>query len=113
MEHPAREVSSATIEASNCFCAESPTPPSGEIPLKRATPPVYASLSLEGVLLDESTFVNSPALPYALMLASILERRTIERDELIATLRASMRQRSIGSQLHREYALRYLNEHPP
>jgi hypothetical protein len=113
MERPAREVSSATTEASHCFCAESSTQPPGEIPLKRATPPIHAALSLEGVNLDESTFVTSPALPYALMLASILERRSIDRDELIAALRATVRQRSIGRQPLREYALRYLTEHPP
>ena len=81
--------------------------------LQRAGSSEDATLSLEGVLLDESTLVNSPALPYALMVASVLERRTISRDELIAALRASMRQRSIGGQPRREYVLRYLNQHPP
>ena len=55
----------------------------------------------------------------ARLLASIAERvivlegRTITREELIAALRKSMRQRSIGRLPHREYVLRYLNQHPP
>jgi hypothetical protein len=81
--------------------------------LKRAASSAKAALSLEGFLLDEATLVNSPALPYALMVASVIERRTIRRDELIAALRKGMRQRSIGRRPHREYALCYLNQHPP
>jgi len=57
--------------------------------------------------------VNSRILPYAQMVASVIERRTISRDELIAALRKSMRQRSIGRWPRREYVLRYLNQHPP
>jgi len=70
-------------------------------------------LPLEELLLDEPTLVNSGILPYVLMVASVIERRTISRDELIAALRKSMRQRSIGGQARREYVLRYLNQHPP
>jgi hypothetical protein len=68
---------------------------------------------LEELLLDESTLANSPVLPYALMVASVIERRTISRDELIAALRKRMRQRSMGRRPRREYVLRYLNQHPP
>jgi hypothetical protein len=81
--------------------------------LERAAPSAKATLSLEGVRLDERALVNSPALPYVLMVASVLERRTISHDELITALRESMRQRSIGGQPRREYVLRYLNQHPP
>jgi hypothetical protein len=81
--------------------------------LKCAASSAKATLSLEGILLDERALVNSPALPYALMVASVLERRTIGRDELIAALRERMRQRSIGGPPRREYVLRYLNQHPP
>jgi hypothetical protein len=71
------------------------------------------ALPLEGLLLDKPTLVNSRILPYAQMVASVIERRTISRDELIAVLRKSMRQRSMGRRPHREYVLRYLNQHPP
>jgi hypothetical protein len=47
------------------------------------------------------------------MVASVLERRIISREELLAALRKSMRQRSIAAAPHREYVLRYLNQHPP
>ena len=71
------------------------------------------ALLLEGLLLDEATLVSSHILPYVLMVASVIERRTISRDELVAALRKRMRQRSIGGQARREYVLRYLNQHPP
>ena len=71
------------------------------------------TLSLDGLVLDESTLVNSPVLPYVRMVASLLEGRTIRREQLIAALCSSLRQRSIGRLSHREYVLRYLNGHPP
>jgi len=70
-------------------------------------------LPWKGLLLDESTLVSSPILPYVLMVASIIERRTISRDELIAALRQRMRQRSFDRRPRREYVLHYLHEHPP
>jgi hypothetical protein len=71
------------------------------------------TLSLDGLVLEESTLVNSPVLPYVRMLASLLEGRTIRREQLIAALCNSLRQRSIGRLPPREYVLRYLNQHPP
>jgi len=71
------------------------------------------TLPLEGFVLDEPTLVNSRILPYALIVASLLERRTIRREELIAALRKRMRQRSIDRRPRREYVLRFLNQHPP
>jgi len=47
------------------------------------------------------------------MVASIIERRTINHDELIAALRKSVRQRRFDRWPRREYVLRYLNQHPP
>ena len=73
----------------------------------------HLTLHLDGVVLDESTLVNSRILPYVRMIVSVFERRMISRDELIAALRRSIRQRSMGRLLHREYVLRYLNQHPP
>jgi hypothetical protein len=73
----------------------------------------HVTLNLDGFVLDERTLVNSRILPYVRMVASVLERRTVSREELIAALRKSMRQRSIARAPRREYVLRYLNQHPP
>jgi hypothetical protein len=76
-------------------------------------PAEHANLPLEGLLLEEATLENSPVLPYVLMIASVIEGRTIRRDELIASLQKRMRQHRIGRSPRREYVLRYLNQHPP
>ena len=73
----------------------------------------HLTLNLEGFVLDESTLADSRILPYVRMLVSILEGRTISREELLATLRRGIRQRSIGRLARREYVLDYLNQHPP
>lgn len=78
-----------------------------------ASPTVNLALPLEGLLLDEVTLANSPVLPYVQMVASVIEGRTISRDELVAALRKRMRQRSIDRLPRREYVLGYLNQHPP
>ena len=70
-------------------------------------------LALEGFTLDEATLVNSSMLPYLAMVASIIEGRTISREELLHVLRRSMRQRSFDRLPRREYVLRFLNQHPP
>jgi hypothetical protein len=67
----------------------------------------------EGLLLDEPTLLNSRVLPHVLMVARVIERRTVSRQELLAALRKAVRQRSIGGRFRREYVLRYLNQHPP
>ena len=73
----------------------------------------HLALQLEGFVLDEPTLVNSRILPYVRMIASLLEGRTISREELLAALRKRMRQRSMGRAPRREYVLRYLHQHPP
>ena len=70
-------------------------------------------LLLEGFALDEATLVNSPMLPYLAMVASLLEGRTVGREELLQTLRKSLRQRSFDRLSRREYVLRFLHQHPP
>ena len=100
----------------NCSGTESTAPVSEPAPqevLELAAPAENLTLPLEGFVLDETTLVNSRILPYVRMVASLLEHRTISREELIAALRKSMRQRSIGRLPRREYVLRYLNQHPP
>lgn len=87
--------------------------PAAQEVLELAVPAENLTLALEGFVLDERALVNSRVLPYVQMVASVLEGRTISREELLAALRKSMRQRSMGRLPHREYVLRYLNQHPP
>jgi hypothetical protein len=70
-------------------------------------------LTLEGFTLDEVTLVNSSMLPYLAMVASVIEGRSIDAEELLHVLRRSMRQRSFDRLPRREYILRFLNQHPP
>jgi len=77
------------------------------------TPFENAAFVWEGLLLDESTLRNSRVLPYVLMVASVLEGRTIRREELLVALRNSVRQRSMLRRHRREYVLRFLHQHPP
>jgi len=75
-------------------------------------PDPNVQLTLEEFTLDEVLLVNSP-LPYLAMVASLLEGRTIGREELLQRLRKKMRQRSFDRLPRREYVLRFLNQHPP
>ena len=87
--------------------------PAAQEVLELAAPAENLTLPLDGFVLDEPTLVNSHILPYVQMVASVIEGRTIGREELLAALRKSMRQRSIDRLPRREYVLRYLNQHPP
>jgi hypothetical protein len=71
------------------------------------------TVQLDQFVLDEATLVNSPVLPYLLLIVHLLDGGRLTRDELLAALRQSMRQRSIGRRPRREYVLDYLNQHPP
>ena len=116
----------ASLEPSSQLTADSPSTDSShattvEATTAEASPAVDASparweqltLNLDGFALEESTLVNSRVLPYVRMVVSVLEGRTISREELIAALRTRIRQRSIGRLSRREYVLHYLNQHPP
>jgi hypothetical protein len=71
------------------------------------------TLVLDGFTLDEVTLVNSSMLPYLAMIASLIEGRVIGVEELLHVLLRSMRQRSFDRLPRREYALHFLNHHPP
>ena len=73
----------------------------------------HLTLHLDGFTLDDATLVNSPLLPYLTMVATVLEGRVISRQELLQALLRSMRQRSFDRLPRREYALHFLNQHPP
>ena len=109
------------LEQSSQLTADSPSVDFVDAAMVDESPSVDTSqaileqltLNLDGSVLDARALVNSRILPYVGMVASVLERRTISREELIAALLRSMRQRSIARAPRREYVLRYLNQHPP
>ena len=74
---------------------------------------IDVKLILDGFTLDEATLVSSPLLPYLAMVASLIERRAIDREELLQALLRSMRQRSFDRLPRREYVLRFLDRPPP
>lgn len=76
-------------------------------------PDENVQLTLDGFTLDEVMLVNSPMLPYLAMVASLFVGCTILPRKLLDTLRERMRQRSFDRLPQREYALRFLNLHPP
>ena len=98
---------------SSCSCEESTSESVPQETLKSTAPCENVALPLEGLLLDKPTLVNSRILPYAQMVASVIEGRPIRREELCHVLRRSMRQRSFDRLPRREYILRVLNQHPP
>ena len=93
--------------------AESVSESASQEVLELAASPENVGLLLEGLLLNEPTLVSSRILPYVRMVASVIEGRTVSRDELIDALRKRMRQHRIGQLPRREYVLCYLNQHPP
>jgi len=74
----------------------------GEALWENAPRSEYLAFPMEGLLVDERALVNSRILPYVLMVASIVERRTISRNELLAALRQRMRQRSFDRRPRQE-----------
>jgi hypothetical protein len=79
----------------------------------RQPKPGRLEIPLEGLLLDEASVRHSPILPYARMVASLIEGRTVGQDELVEALLETMRQRSIDRQTRSQYVLRFLHQHPP
>ena len=70
-------------------------------------------LRLEGVVLDESSVVNSPMLPYVRMVVSLIEGVRLTCQELVRLLRQALRQRSLAFRRRIDYVLRFLHQHPP
>ena len=73
------------------------------------TPSCRGWLVLEAVRLNEASVKNSPMLSYLQIVASVIEGRTIGRDELIQALLTTMRQRSLNTRPRTTYVLDYLN----
>lgn len=70
-------------------------------------------LDLEGVILDESSVVNSPMLPYIRTLIGMIDGIRLSHVEVAGWLREVLRQRSMACRSRREYVLRFLHQHPP
>jgi hypothetical protein len=74
---------------------------------------VPLELDLDGVVLDESSSVNSPMLPYIRTLIWILDGIRLSHVEVVQWLRQVLRQRSMAYRPRRDYVLHFLHQHPP
>jgi len=70
-------------------------------------------LRLHGVVLDESSVVNSRMLPYLQMVVRLIEGIRLTCQELARLLRQAQRQRSLAFRRRIDYVLRFLHQHPP
>lgn len=70
-------------------------------------------LRLEGVVLRVSSLSKSPMLPYARMLATLIDGVKWSPREFLAALRVAVRQRRLATRNRREYVLAFLHQHPP
>jgi hypothetical protein len=89
--------------------------PQGTVPSDPVSEPlpVTIELRLEGVVLDESSLVRSPMLPYVRMVVSLIEGVELSCREVFALLRQAMRQHSFGARRRMDYILGVLYQHPP
>jgi len=92
--------------------ADSPLAENAPQPLP-AELPVAIELYLDGVVLDESSVVNSPMLPYIRTLIWMMDGRRLSHVEVVGWLRQVLRQRSMAYRPRREYVLRFVHQHPP
>ena len=75
--------------------------------------PLTIELRLDGVVLDESSLVSSPMLPYVRMVLSLIEGVELTCGEVVCLLRQSLRQRRFGARRRIDYILGFLHQHPP
>lgn len=75
--------------------------------------PIRVELRLDGVVLDESSLLKSPMLPYVRMVVNLIEGIELSCQELVSLLRQALRQHSIAARSRRDYVLRFLHQHPP
>ena len=117
----------ATTTTPRSRAPEAPTTPWSCEPAARAdsplaenaTQPLPAELSvaieldLDGVILDESSVVQSPLLPYIRTLIWMIDGIRLSHVEVAEWLRQVQRQRSMAYRPRRDYVLRFLHQHPP
>lgn len=92
--------------------ADSPSADNAPPPLP-ADVSVTLALDLEGVVLDESSLVNSPLLPYIRTVIRMIDGVRLSHVEVVAWLRRVLRQRSMVYRLRRDYVVHFLHQHPP
>lgn len=75
--------------------------------------PLNNTLELQGVVLEESTVLASPLLPYVRMLVSLVEGVAFSRQAIVDLLLRTMRQHSLSRRTRVDYVLAFLHQHPP
>ncbi len=106
---------SANTKLPPCEPLDQADTPLGE----NATQPLPAELSvaieleLDGVVLDESSVVDSPMLPYIRTLIWMIDGPRLSQIAVVQWLLQVLRQRCMAYRLWREYVLSFLHEHPP
>jgi hypothetical protein len=70
-------------------------------------------MPLAGLVLDETSVVSSPILPYVRMAVSLIVGKSIGEDQLVEKLLQIMRQRSIDNRTSAQYVSRFPDQHPP
>lgn len=71
------------------------------------------TLELQGVVLEESTVLASPLLPYVRLLVSLVEGVAFSRQAIVDLLLRTMRQHSLSRRTRVDYVLAFLHQHPP
>jgi hypothetical protein len=87
-------------------------PLSGDDTLSEVSLP-NAELRLEALVLDSSSVVTSPMLPYVRMLVSLIEGVQVSMKELRIWLCQVLIQHSIARRRRADYVLAFLHQHPP
>lgn len=64
-------------------------------------------------MLNEEIIASSPLLPYVGMVLGLIVGHPVSREELLDSLRRTLRQHSIGRQRRTDYVVRILNQRPP
>jgi hypothetical protein len=72
-----------------------------------------AELSLEGVVLQESSVARSRMLAYVRMVVGLIDGIRLSLREVVDLLRRGLRQRSIAPRRRVDYVLAFLHQHPP
>ena len=101
------------MEVLSCGTCTQPSNNTCNNSCKQACDQASTALSLEGVVLDEEMIASSPLLPYVGMVLRLIVGRPVSREELLESLRRTLRQHSIGRQRRIDYVVRVLKERPP
>ena len=70
-------------------------------------------LRIGGVVLNTEALFSSGLVKYVGMLAQLIDRIDLSRDQLIGVLCRAMRQHRIANRRRVDYVLGFLHRHPP